>query len=192
MNKLINVPFCLPGREIINNLSLIYDNMNKSPKIESTPRLSPKKRKDTTLDNFNIDLDDLNIETPLEINTFQSIIENTKNSGNALTNEQVIKIINIYSLAKFLLPNHLRHKRFILLHLIVLCENWLRIMIYLHKIIRKTKFNLTYSEIKEAFGEKQLLFFYLNDTETPNDELLLYLTKFEIKIIDFIDLEPYF
>lgn len=198
MNKLINVPFCLPGREIINNLSLIYDNMNKSPKIESTPRLSPKKIKDTNLDNFNIDLDDPNIETPLdslqqsrEINTFQSIIENTKNSGNALTNEQVIKIINIYSLAKFLLPNHLRHKRFILLHLIVLCENWLRIMIYLHKIIRKTKFNLTYSEIKEAFGEKQLLFFYLNDTETPNDELLLYLTKFEIKIIDFIDLEPY-
>ena len=191
MNKLINVPFCLPGREIINNLSLIYDNMNKSPKIESTPRLSPKKRKDTNLENFNIDLDDLNIETPLEINTFQSIIENTKNSGNALTNEQVIKIINIYSLAKFLLPNHLRHKRFILLHLIVLCENWLRIMIYLYKEIRKTKFNLTYSEIKEVFGEKQLLFFYLNDTETPNDELLLYLTKFEIKIIDFIDLEPY-
>lgn len=191
MNKLINVPFCLPGREIINNLSLIYDNMNKSPKIESTPRLSPKKRKDTTLDNFNIDLDDLNIETPLEINTFQSIIENTKNSGNALTNEQVIKIINIYSLAKFLLPNHLRHKRFILLHLIVLCENWLRIMIYLYKEIRKTKFNLTYSEIKEVFGEKQLLFFYLNDSETPNYELLLYLTKFEIKIIDFIDLEPY-
>jgi hypothetical protein len=190
MNKLINVPFCLPGREIINNLSLIYDNMNKSPKIESSPRISPKKRKDTTLDNFNIDLDDLNIETP-EITTFQSIIENTKNSGNALTNEQVIKIINIYALAKFLLPNNLRHKRFILLHLIVLCENWLRIMIYLHKLIRKTKFNLTYSEIKEAFGEKQLLFFYLNDTETPNDELLLYLTKFEIKIIDFIDLEPY-
>jgi hypothetical protein len=198
MNKLINVPFCLPGREIINNLSLIYDNMNKSPKIESSPRISPKKRKDTILDNFNIDLDDLNIETHLdslyqsrEITTFQSIIENTKNSGNALTNEQVIKIINIYSLAKFLLPNNLRHKRFILLHLIVLCENWLRIMIYLYKLIRKTKFNLTYSEIKEAFGEKQLLFFYLNDTETPNDELLLYLTKFEIKIIDFIDLEPY-
>jgi len=191
MNKLINVPFCLPGREIINNLSLIYDNMNKSPKIESSPRISPKKRKDTILDNFNIDLDDLNIETPLEITTFQSIIENTKNSGNALTNEQVIKIINIYSLAKFLLPNNLRHKRFILLHLIVLCENWLRIMIYLYKLIRKTKFNLTYLEIKEAFGEKQLLFFYLNDSETPNDELLLYLTKFEIKIIDFIDLEPY-
>jgi hypothetical protein len=172
--------------------------MNKSPKIESSPRISPKKRKDTILDNFNIDLDDLNIKTHLdslhqsrEITTFQSIIENTKNSGNALTNEQVIKIMNIYSLAKFLLPNHLRHKRFILLHLIVLCENWLRIMIYLHKIIRKTKFNLTYSEIKEAFGEKQLLFFYLNDSETPNDELLLYLTKFEIKIIDFIDLEPY-
>jgi hypothetical protein len=198
MNKLINVPFCLPGREIINNLSLIYDNMNKSPKIESSPRISPKKRKDTILDNFNIDLDDLNIKTHLdslhqsrEITTFQSIIENTKNSGNALTNEQVIKIINIYSLAKFLLPNNLRHKRFILLHLIVLCENWLRIMIYLYKLIRKTKFNLTYSEIKEAFGEKQLLFFYLNDYETPNDELLLYLTKFEIKIIDFIDLEPY-
>ena len=187
MNKLINVPFCLPGREIINNLSLIYDNINKSPKIGSSPRLSPKKRKD--IDNLNIYLDELS-ETN-EITTFQSIIENTKNSGNALTNEQVIKIINIYSLAKFLLPNHLRHKRFILLHLIVLCENWLRIMIYLYKVIRKTKFNLTYSEIKEAFGEKQLLFFYLNDTETPNDELLLYLTKFEIKIIDFIDLEPY-
>ena len=75
--------------------------------------------------------------------------------------------------------------------MIVLCENWLRIMIYLYKEIRKTKFNLTYSEIKDVFGEKQLLFFYLNDTETPNDELLLYLTKFEIKIIDFIDLEPY-
>ena len=194
MNKLINVPFCLPGREIINNLSLIYDNMNKSPKIESSPRISPKKRKDTILDDFNIDLIETNLDSLYqshEITTFQSIIENTKNSGNALTNEQVIKIINIYSLAKFLLPNNLRHKRFILLHLIVLCENWLRIMIYLYKLIRKTKFNLTYSEIKEAFGEKQLLFFYLNDTETPNDELLLYLTKFEIKIIDFIDLEPY-
>jgi hypothetical protein len=194
MNKLINVPFCLPGREIINNLSLIYDNMNKSPKIESSPRISPKKRKDTILDDFNIDLIETNLDSlhqSREIITFQSIIENTKNSGNALTNEQVIKIINIYSLAKFLLPNNLRHKRFILLHLIVLCENWLRIMIYLYKLIRKTKFNLTYSEIKDAFGEKQLLFFYLNDTETPNDELLLYLTKFEIKIIDFIDLEPY-
>jgi len=194
MNKLINVPFCLPGREIINNLSLIYDNMNKSPKIESSPRISSKKRKDTILDDFNIDLIETNLDSlhqSREITTFQSIIENTKNSGNALTNEQVIKIMNIYSLAKFLLPNNIRHKRFILLHLIVLCENWLRIMIYLYKLIRKTKFNLTYSEIKEAFGEKQLLFFYLNDSETPNDELLLYLTKFEIKIIDFIDLEPY-
>ena len=198
MNKLINVPFCLPGREIINNLSLIYDNINKSP----SPKISCIKKKDTLLENFNnYDSNEelvLNIETHLdslhqsrEITTFQSIIENTKNSGNALTNEQVIKIMNIYSLAKFLLPNHLRNKRFILLHLIVLCENWLRIMIYLYKEIRKIKFNLTYSEIKEVFGEKQLLFFYLNDTENHNDELLLYLTKFEIKIIDFIDLEPY-
>ena len=42
MNKLINVPFCLPGREIINNLDLIYDNINKSP----SPKISPKKKKD--------------------------------------------------------------------------------------------------------------------------------------------------
>ena len=179
MNKLINVPFCLPGREIINNLDLIYDNINKSP----SPKISPKKKKDDYLDET--------ILESSEVDTFQSIIENTKNSGNALNNEQVIKIMNIYSVAKFLLPNHLRHKQFILLHLIVLCENWLRIMIYLYKEIRKTKFNLTYLEIKEVFGEKQLLFFYLNDAESPNDELLLYLTKFEIKIIDFIDLEPY-
>lgn len=176
MNKLINIPFCLPGREIIDNLSIIYDIVRKSPKIESLT------------ENYNY-LDELS-ETN-EINTFQSIIENTKNSGNALNNEQVIKIMNIYSVAKFLLPIHLNHKQYILLHLIVLCEIWLKIMIHLYKEIRKKKFNLTYSEIKDIFGEKQLLFFYFNDSKSPNDELLLYLTKFEIKIIDFIDLEPY-
>jgi hypothetical protein len=64
-------------------------------------------------------------------------------------------------------------------------------MVYLYHIIKKLKFNLTFNEIKESFQEKLILFLYLNENLKNNDEFILYLTKFEIKIIDFIELEPY-
>ena len=59
--------------------------------------------------------------------------------------------------------------------------------------MKRKKFNLNYTEMKEIFKDKTLLFFYLNNNivNHHNDDLILYLTKFELYIIDFIDLEPY-
>lgn len=207
MEKLINLPFCLPGREIVENLYILNDKV--SIKMNS-PQFSPLKSKDIDNNfllnqNETIDIDKINIVIPSEnisrsnssnitdneINFLQNIIENTKNSSNALTNNQLIKIINIFNLSKYILPNHLKSKKFTLLHLIILCENWLKIMVYLYHIIKKLKFNLTFNEIKESFQEKLILFLYLNENLKNNDEFILYLTKFEIKIIDFIELEPY-
>ena len=50
--------------------------------------------------------------------------------------------------------------------------------------------NLNLIKIKECFEDKDILFFYINNEDiTKNDELIIYLSKFEIKIMDFIELE---
>jgi hypothetical protein len=127
-----------------------------------------------------------------EINLFQNILEETKYSGNCLNNTQIIKIINMYSIARFLLPNYLKYKKDKLFHLLIITENWSSIIIEIYSEIRKNKINLSIDQVKECFDNKDLLFYYLNkDLFTKNDELIIYLSKFEIKITDFIDLEIY-
>jgi hypothetical protein len=131
-----------------------------------------------------------------EIKTFQKIISDTKNSKTVLNNYQVKKIINIYSIARFLLPIFLQSKKQILFYLIVLTENWEDIIIELTKEINKIKMNLL---SKECLEEKNLIDFFINNDFIQNksdnflkiDEFKNYLTKFDIKIIDFIELEPY-
>jgi len=127
-----------------------------------------------------------------EIQLFQNILEETKYSGKCLNNTQIIKIINMYSIARFLLPNYLKFKKNKLFHLLIITENWSNIIIKIYLEIRKNKINLSIEQVKECFDNKELLFYYLNnDAFTKNDELIIYLSKFEIKIIDFIDLEIY-
>lgn len=146
-------------------------------------------KKDYT-NNYYTSLDDT------EIKTFQKIISDTKNSKTVLNNYQVKKIINIYSIARFLLPIFLQSKKQILFYLIVLTENWEDIIIELTKEINKVKMNLLSGKCSE---EKNLLDFFINNNYIQNksdnflkiDEFKNYLTKFDIKIIDFIELEPY-
>ena len=127
-----------------------------------------------------------------EINLFQQILQETKYSNNYINNSQIIKIINMYSIARFLLPNYLKYKKNKLFHLILITENWQKIIVDIYFEIRQIKINLSIDKIKECFDNKELLFFYLNNNKIiKNDELILYLTKFEIKITDFIDLEMY-
>ena len=122
-----------------------------------------------------------------EIKLFQLIIENTKNSEAGLTNDNVVKVINIYSISRFLLPSYLKIKKEALLHFIVLTEIWLEIMVKIYHEIKKNKFNLSYTEIKEKFQEKKLIDF----SNKSNFEFISYLTKFKLSVLDFIDLEPY-
>ena len=272
LNKLINIPFCLPGRDIVENLSLIDDYIDFRPTIEILKQTSKDEMK-TLLSSskksidfediiitinskeqreiFNIQQIELNLinnqnlslfqlenylkyiskyERELkdmhlinkiksikdsinkkfiglkkdfinnyyigldedEIKLFQDIIENTKNSGNALTDSHVIKIINIYSISRFILPNYLKSKKLKLLHFIVVTENWLKIISKIYYEIKKIKFNLNFSQVKECFEDKELLFFYLNNIKnSENDEFILYLTKYELKVIEFIELEPF-
>jgi len=134
-----------------------------------------------------------------EIKTFQKIISDTKNSRTSLNNYQVKIIINIYSIARFLLPIFLQSKKQILFNLIVLTEKWQYIIIELNKEITNIKINLSPEQIKEFFEEKDLLFFFINNEYIQNkfinfeiiEEFIFYLTNFDIKIIDFIELEPY-
>lgn len=127
-----------------------------------------------------------------EIKIFQEIINDTNNSENTINNYQVKKIINIYSIARFLLPNFLQNKKHTLFHLIVLTEKWPLIIIQLCININKIKYNLSINKIRECFSNKEVLFFYLNNESIEkNDEFILYLTKFDIKVIDFIELEAY-
>ena len=268
VNKLVNIPFCLPGRDIVENLNLLDENLEEiqlednnllreqmneyitidisDNKYLSTNKKGLTNEKDTTnlklddIDSMITNNDDINIyqlETyykhlskmkdtnnedriiklrntisekfiemknnfiksyysgldKVEIKLFQLIIENTKNSGIGLTNENVIKIINIYSISRFLLPPYLKIKKEILLHFIVITEIWLKIIVKIYHEMKRKKFNLNYTEMKEIFKDKTLLFFYLNNNivNHHNDDLILYLTKFELYIIDFIDLEPY-
>jgi hypothetical protein len=127
-----------------------------------------------------------------EIKLLQIITEKTKYSEGSIS-KNLIKIINIYKISKYLLPNILINKKSILMHLIIIVENWLNIFIEILKKISKIKLNFTYAKIIECFENKTLLFFYLNSKEefTYNDELVLYLTNFDIKIINIIELEPY-
>ena len=46
-----------------------------------------------------------------------------------LNNTQIIKIINMYSIARFLLPNYLKYKKDKLFHLLIITENWPSIII---------------------------------------------------------------
>ena len=149
-------------------------------------------KKDYT-NNYYISLDDT------EIKTFQKIISDTKNSKTVLNNYQVKKIINIYSIARFLLPIFLQSKKQILFYLIVLTENWEDIIIELTKEINKVKINLSFEHNKVHLEEKNLLDFFINNDFIQNKlnefikvgDFKNYLTKFDIKIIDFIELEPY-
>jgi len=272
LNKLINIPFCLPGRDIVENLSLIDDyidfrnnneiiqqNFKEETKfLTSSPRpsidfgdivinVNSKEQKEllnvqqielNLINNDNLSLfqlenylkyltkyerdnKDINLVNKIkklkeninekilllkkdfisnyyigldqdEIRLFQDIIENTKNSGNALTDSQVIKIINIYSISRFLLPNYLKSKKIQLLHFIVVTDNWLKIMSKIYYEIKKIKFNLNFNQIKECFDDKELLFFYLNNIKnSDNDEFIIYLTKYDLKVIEFIELEPF-
>jgi len=261
MNKLINIPFCLPGREIVDNLNLLYDNekVNKTPKLSITFEDNDKflmmnnfvsniedtsvsiyineKGEENNLEKLKNIVSNINNLTELEkyknyinqlkndnnineirqiinnkfsdyknnfvrnyyaglnsdeIKVFQSIIENTKTSGHALTNNKLIRIINIFSIARYLLPSNLNFKKFLLLHLIVITENWLKIVLQIYNDVKKIKFNLSSTELLNCFNDKMLLFYYLNNLKFhQNDEFILYLTKFEISMIDFIDLEPY-
>jgi hypothetical protein len=272
LNKLINIPFCLPGRDIVENLSLIDDyidfrnnneiikeNYNEETKfLTSSPRPSidfgdivinvkSKEQKELLniqqielnlinndnlslfqlenylkyLNKYEKDIEDINLLNKIkklkeninkqflilkkdftsnyyigldqdEIRLFQDIIENTKNSGNALTDSQVIKIINIYSISRFLLPNYLKSKKIKLLHFIVVTDNWLKIMSKIYHEIKKIKFNLNFKQVRECFDDKELLFFYLNNIKnSDNDEFIIYLTKYDLKVIEFIELEPF-
>ena len=144
-----------------------------------------KLKKDFT-NNYYIGLDSN------ETNMFQNILEETKYSGKCLNNTQIIKIINMYSIARFLLPNYLKYKKEKLFHLLIITENWPNIIIQIYIEIKKNKINLSIEQVKECFDNKDLLFYYLKkDIFTKNDELIIYLSKFEIKITDFIDLEIY-
>ena len=96
----------------------------------------------------------------------------------------------MYTISRFLLPNYLKNKKNKLFHLLLITENWHDIIIQLYNEIKKKKNNLNLIKIKECFEDKDILFFYLNNEEiTKNDELIIYLSKFEIKIMDFIELE---
>jgi hypothetical protein len=65
-------------------------------------------------------------------------------------------------------------------------------MIQIYEEVKKIKINLDSEKIKECFENKELLFFYINNEKIiKNDELIIYLTKFEIKIIDYIELENF-
>jgi hypothetical protein len=221
INKLINIPFCLPGRDIVENLNLL-DNLEDSVIINMN--YNNKKGINYDLNNIEIDSDNLNIyqlenyllknnNTELknkifekilemkknftksyymglddnEIKLFQLIIENTKNSEVGLTNDNVVKVINIYSISRFLLSPYLKIKKEALLHFIVITEIWLVIMIKIYHEIKKNKFNLSYTEIKEKFQNKKLVEF----SNKSNFEFISYLSKFELTVLDFIDLEPY-
>ena len=54
------------------------------------------------------------------------------------------------------------------------------------KVNSKIRLNLTFGKIKECFENKTLLFFYINNENSfgHNDEFILYLTNFDIKIIN--------
>jgi len=221
INKLINIPFCLPGRDIVENLNLL-DNLEDSVIINMNH--NNKKGINYDLNNIEINSDNLNIyqlenyllknnNTELknkifekilemkknftksyymglddnEIKLFQLIIENTKNSEVGLTNDNVVKVINIYSISRFLLSPYLKIKKEVLLHFIVITEIWLVIMIKIYHEIKKNKFNLSYTEIKEKFQNKKLVEF----SNKSNFEFISYLNKFELTVLDFIDLEPY-
>lgn len=127
-----------------------------------------------------------------EIKIFQKIIEDTKTSGHSLNNYQIRKIINIYSISRFLLPNFLQIKKHSLFHLIVLTEKWHDIIIELCLEFKKLRQNFTLEKTKECIGEKDLVFFYYKENEpNQNMQFIIYLGNFTIKGIDFVELEPY-
>ena len=163
-----------------------YDNISRINEIKNMIYIKFIHLKKDYTNNYYIGLDSE------EIKTFQKIIEDTKNSGNSMNNYQVKKIINIYSIARFILPKFFQNKRTILFHLIVITEIWSKIIIDILKEIKSSKNNLTIQQIKDCFADKDLVFFYMNNEKIiKNDELIVYLSKFEIKVIDFIELEPY-
>jgi len=272
LDKLINIPFCLPEKSIVENISLIDKYLQENPKdISNSPILISKKielenieilsesPKLSKLSYLNMKENNLNILNQLEkilekqnnltffqlenyyryiikmemdekfikenkkiielkkiiyqkyieikkdfaenlyigldkeeIELLQKIIEETKHSGNYLTNYEIIKIINLYVIARFLLPNYLKNKKNKLLHLIIITENWQNIIIEIYKEIKKIKINMDQEKIKDCFETKELVFFYMNnDKFSKNDELIIYLSKFDIKIMDYIELESY-
>ena len=273
LNKLINIPFCLPEKSIVENITLIEKYLKENVTTIKTPIFSSKKMEENTslriddiyiksespkninVNYFNFKETDKNklnqIELILqnninlsfyqlenyykyiikmeyeedtkqinklkkiiyqkfielkkdfsenlyigldneEINLIQNILEETKYSGYCLNNSQIIKIINLYAIARFLLPTYLKNKKNKLLHLLLITENWHDIMIQIYEEIKKIKINLNSEKIKECFENKELLFFYINNEKiNKNDELIIYLTKFEIKIIDYIELEKF-
>lgn len=163
-----------------------YNNISRINEIKNMIYIKFIHLKKDYTNNYYIGLDSD------EIKTFQRIIEDTKNSGNLMNNYQVKKIINIYSIARFLLPKFFQNKKTILFHLIVITEKWHNIMIEMYNEIRIAKNNLSIQQIKDCFSTKDLVFFYMdNKNIIKNDQLIVYLSKIEIKVIDFIELEIY-
>jgi len=254
LDKLINIPFCLPEKSIAENITLldkyIKNNeedvkitINSSPSFDAMIYFNSKDinrlNQIENILNSNVNLSFYQLENyykyiqriendnigkdykkiiiikkiiyqkfidlkknfeknyyigldKYEIKLLKNIIEETKYSGHCLNNSKIIKIINLYSIARFLLPNYLKTKKNKLFHLLLITENWNEIIISIYTEIKKIKMNLDLTKIKECFEDKELLFFYLNNENfKKNDELIIYLSKFEIKIIDFIDLEIY-
>jgi hypothetical protein len=249
LDKLIDIPFCLPEKNILENLSLLdkyikkdeenitlseednsmifltikksYNNEDKLNQIEINVNKNIltfyqlenyykyliKLEKELPNENKIKQIKDLiyskfielkknfknNYYTGLdndEINLFQNILQETKYSDKSLNNTKIIKIINMYTISRFLLPNYLKNKKNKLFHLLLITENWHEIIIQFYIEIKKKKTNLNLIKIKECFEDKDILFFYLNNEDiTKNDELIIYLSKFEIKIMDFIELE---
>ena len=259
LDKLITIPFCLPEKNIVENITLldkyinasstntsnrilekdeeqivVYFNEKGSPKTKNLnfAKINQMERKINNnsltfsqLENYYKYLEKIEKEFPNEekikeikklvykefiklkkdfannyyigldteeTNLFQHILEETKYSGKCLNNAQIIKIINMYSIARFLIPNYLKYKKDKLFHLLIITENWSNIIIEIYTEIRKNKINLSIEQVKECFDNKDLLFYYLSKEHIiKNDELIIYLSKFEIKITDFIDLEIY-
>ena len=264
LDKLITIPFCLPEKNIVENMTLLDKYIKASLSSSLSNTLSNRKLSESTPESITIYLNEksadentlnyakinqierninnhtltfiqlenyykyiIKIEKELpneqrikdiknlvykefikikkeftnnyyigldtdETQLFQNILEETKYSGKCLNNTQIIKIINMYSIARFLLPNYLKYKKNKLFHLLIITENWSNIIIEIYLEIRKSKINLSIEQVKECFDGKELLFYYLNNNDfTKNDELIIYLSKFEIKITDFIDLEIY-
>ena len=162
-----------------------YNNISRINEIKNLIYIKFIHIKKDFTNNYYIGLDSE------EIKTFQKIIEDTKGSSIIMNNYQVKKIINIYSIARFILPKFLQNKRTVLFHLIVITELWLNLIIELILAIKLAKNNLNIQQIKDCFNKDLAIFYINNEKITKNDELMVYLSKYDIKVIDCIELEPY-
>ena len=210
LDKLIDIPFCLPEKNILENITLLdkyikkdeenititeddttmifltikksYNNEDKLNQIEINVNKNiltfyqlenyykylTKLEKEIPNENKIKQIKDMiynkfielkknfknNYYTGLdndEINLFQNILQETKYSDKSLNNSQIVKIINMYTISRYLLPNYLKNKKNKLFHLLLITENWHNIIIQLYNEIKKKKTNLNLIKIKECF-----------------------------------------